>query len=107
MAIQELSEKELDISYAQGLLEAFLDEKLLGTAYSTVQENLKTLVNGVEHYREKYLLIQQDYISLLEKYNQLTALSSGYLQLMQQQKEQIDGLLIEQQREFHRTGNEE
>lgn len=101
--MQELSEKELDISYAQGLLESFLDEKLLKDAYKTVQESLAVLSGGVAHYRDKYVLAQQDYTTLLEKYNQLTALSSQYLGMIERQENEIKNLLVNDQRDFHRT----
>lgn len=97
----ELSEKELDISHVQGFLEEWLKNEPV-----VVKENLQTLIDGVEYYRKKCLDAQEDYSKVLEDYNRLTALSAGYLQHISQQKEQIDGLLIETQREFHRGDNE-
>ncbi len=99
--MEPLSEKELDISHVQGFLEEWLKNEP-----AAVKENLKTLIDGVTYYRKKYLDAQEDYSKVLEKYNQLTALSSSYLGLLSQQKEQIDGLLIETQREFHKPENE-
>lgn len=100
--IQELSENELDISMAQG----FLDEWLKDSP-GAVKDNLKTLADGVTFYRDKFIEIQEGYTKLQENYNQLAALSSSYLALLNQQKEQIDQLLIEEQRDFHRGENKE
>jgi hypothetical protein len=99
--MEPLNEQELDISMGQGFLEEWLKD-----APGAVKDNLKTLADGVSFYRQKYLDAQQDYTELQEKYSQLTALSSSYLALLSQQKEQIDQLLIETQREFHKTESE-
>lgn len=99
--MEPLNEKELDISHVQGFLEEWLKNEP-----AAVKENLKTLIDGVAYYRKKYLDAQEDYSKVLEDYNRLTALSAGYLQHISQQKEQIDGLLIDSQREFHRPENE-
>jgi|ERR1700676_428398 len=102
--IKPLSEFELDISFAQGFVESLIeggneDPKIK----SAMLENIKTLADGIAFYRQKYLEAQEDYDKLLGNYNQLTALSSNYLASLAQQREQIDGLLIETQREFHKS----
>lgn len=89
---------EQDISFAQGFIEEWLKD-----SPAQVKEHLKVLADGVVFYREKFLVVEEDYTKLLDRYNQLTALSSNYLAALSQQKEQIDSLLIETQREFHKT----
>jgi hypothetical protein len=91
-----LSEKELSVSYSQGMLEG-----VLKNAPAPVSAALEDLVSGVAYYKQKYDDMKQDFDNLQSNYNNLTALSAGYLQLMQQQKDQIDQLLIEQQRPYH------
>ena len=98
MEFKPITEQELDISMAKGFLEEWLKE-----SPEAVRDNLKTIVDGVSLYRQKYLDIQEDYNKTLESYNRLTALSSLYLQQISQQKEQIDQLLIDTQRDLHRT----
>ena len=93
----ELSEQELDISYCKAFLEEWLK-----SAPIPVKDSLKTLVDGVAFYRDKYTTVKDDYDILLERYTQLPGLSAGYLQLLQSQKVQIDVLLMEDQREFHK-----
>jgi hypothetical protein len=99
MAIKDLTEKELDTAYAEGLLGGVLEN---ANASETIKEAFNSLVAGAAGYREKYIAVQMDYDSLLEKYNQLTALTSNYLQVIQELRQQVDGLLVETQREFHR-----
>jgi hypothetical protein len=99
--VEQLNEKELDISHVQGFLEEWLKDEPV-----VVKENLQTLIDGVAHYRQRYLDGQEDYARLLENYNRLAGLSAQYLQQAQQQKEQMDQFLIEDQREFHRRDNE-
>lgn len=98
----ESTVEELDISWARGFLDEWLKD-----APPAVKENLDVLTGGVSYYRDKFLAIQEDHAKLQESYNQLTALSASYLGLLNQQKEQIDGLLADSQREFHKTGNGE
>jgi len=99
----EVNDKEMDIAYAG----SFLQEWAYGEKEPTVKlqlvDNVEVLVNGVTYYREKYFVAKEDYQNLLDKYNQLTALSAGYLNLMNQQKQQIDQFLIEGQRDLHKT----
>lgn len=100
--IQPLTEQEQDIAQAQGFLQEWLRNDL-----PQVKDNLKIVIDGIAHYRSKHIEVQQDYSKLLENYNQLTAQSALYLQHISQQKEQIDGLLIETQREFHHENSVE
>jgi hypothetical protein len=96
----QVNDKEMDIAYAG----SFLQEWARGekeTVKLQLADNVETLVNGVTYYREKYFTAKEDYQTLLDKYNQLTALSAGYLNLMNQQKQQIDQFLIEGQRDLH------
>jgi hypothetical protein len=86
---EELFEKEKDIAYAQGFLGSWVPKE------APVREWLAVLIAGVDHYKAKCDAIRQDYQDLLMKYNQLTALSAGYLQHMGQQKELIDQQLTE------------
>ncbi len=94
--LNQLSNEELDLSYAIGFVEAW-NEK----APEQVKQNFKLVTDGVKLYRDKYVAAQQDVIDLRQKYNDLTALSANYLAVIQQLRQQIDGLLIETQREFH------
>lgn len=96
-----LSEKELDISHVQGFLEEWLKNEPV-----QVKDALNVLIQGVEHYRQKYLDAQEDYNVLSENYSRLTSLSAQYLQHAQQQKEQLDQFLADDQREFHRRSDE-
>src|SRR5271166_4506199 len=80
----ELTEKEKDIAYAQGFLGGWTPKE------GPVREWLAVLIGGVDYYREKCAAINEDYLGLLERFNQLTAMSAGYLQLVGQQKELID-----------------
>ena len=66
-------------------------------------DNLKVLSDGVNFYRQKYLDIQEDYARLLDNYNRLTAQSAQFLQYSQELKNQIDQMLVDDQREFHKT----
>lgn len=99
--IQPLGEQELDISLAQGFIEEWLKD-----APTAAKDNLKILIEGVSFYRQRYLDVQEDFIRLQENYNHLTALSAMYLQDIQQQRKQIDAMLIDSQSEFHRTESE-
>lgn len=92
----ELNEKELNIAYSQGMLEG-----VLKNAPPAVKSALEDLVTGVAHYKQKYDEQKQDFDNLQSNYNNLTALSAGYLQLIQELRQQNESLLIETQREFH------
>ena len=85
----EQLEKEKDIAYAQGFLGGWAPKE------QPVREWLAVLIAGVDHYRAKCEAINADYQELLLKYNNLTAVSAGYLQFMGQQKEIIDQQLTE------------
>jgi hypothetical protein len=85
----EQLEKEKDIAYAQGFLGGWAPKE------QPVREWLAVLIAGVDHYKAKCEAINADYQELLVKYNQLTAMSAGYLQLVGQQKELIDQHQVE------------
>lgn len=85
-----------DIAFAQGLLEGWLEK-----APATVLENLKTLVSGVDYWKQKYYEILQQHNTLNSNYVNLTQKSGELLQQMQHQKDQIDELLIETQKDYH------
>jgi hypothetical protein len=87
--MSEQLEKEKDIAYAQGFLGGWAPKE------QPVREWLAVLIAGVDHYRAKCEAINADYQELLLKYNNLTAVSAGYLQFMGQQKEIIDQQLTE------------
>jgi len=99
--LNQLSDDELDLSYAIGFVQEWNDK-----APEQVKENFKLVTDGVTLYRTKYLAAQQDVIDLRSKYNDLTALTANYLATIQQLREQVDGLLIETQREYHKTDPE-
>jgi hypothetical protein len=98
--LPELTEQELDISMAVGFLNEWLKD-----APQAVKDNLKVLSDGVKFYREKYTDTLDDYTTLSVRYSDLTSLSAGYLELIRQQRDQIDQQLIESQREFHKDEN--
>lgn len=99
--LNALSDDELDLSYALGFVEAW-NEK----APEQVKENLKLIAEGIMLYRKKYIAAQEDVIDLRKKYNDLTALSAQYLEVIQQLRDQVAGLLVETQREFHTNKSE-
>jgi hypothetical protein len=99
--IRSLSEVEQDYAFSQGFIEEWLKN-----APSQVKEHLAIFVSGLQAYREKFLSIQEDYDSLLLKYNQLTATSAQYLQFIQTQKQQLDEALIREQQAYHKDGKE-
>src|SRR5271163_3536257 len=85
----ETNQKEKDIAYAQGFLGGWAPKETI------VKEWLGVLISGVDYYREKCEAINEDYQGLLVKFNQLTSMSAGYLQLIQEHKD-----LISQQKEL-------
>jgi dsDNA-binding SOS-regulon protein len=87
-----------DISFATGFIEEWLKN-----APAQVKEHLRVLADGVTLYREMYGNAKDDYDSLLDRYNQLTALSANYLQMIKEQREQMNSLLADGQREFHKA----
>jgi hypothetical protein len=99
--MEPLSEQELDVAMARGFLEEWLKNENV-----VVLDNLKVLADGVAFYRQKYLEQQSDYAILQDHYNRLTAQSAQYLQYIQSQKEQMDQLLIDNQRGLHKPENE-
>ena len=95
--MENLNEQELDISYAQGLLEAWVGYQTSGVR-EQLEDNLKVLVAGIEFYKKKYDNTQGDYILLRDRYDQLTALCSTYLGMIQELRMQNENLLIEQRK---------
>ena len=95
-----LTEQQLDISFAQGLLEGWVDGEKEPTR-TTLRENLKQLTDGIDMYRTSLQTVKTDYALLLERYNNLTSLSAQYLGLISELRQQNQDLLIETQREFH------
>ena len=93
----ELTQKEKDIAYAQGFIGAWIETApaIVKSRAAHGKEWIVVLIDGVDHYREKCAAINEDYQSLLTKFNQLTAMSAGYLQLVGQQKELIDQQIAE------------
>lgn len=96
--LQPLEEMENEIAFSEGFLENWLRT---GNAPPQVLEHLQKLSNGVKFYREKFVSAQEDAADTRTRYDQLTAQTAQYLEHMQQQKDHIDQLLIDQQREFH------
>jgi hypothetical protein len=93
-----LSDKELDISFSQGVIDALLEMSIP----QATKDALKEVNDAVNYYRDKYTTLQEDYTTLQTNYNNLTSLSANYLAMIQQQKSQIDALLIETQRDLHK-----
>src|ERR1017187_4650810 len=101
MTMENLNEQELDISYAQGLLEGWMGWQEPKSVRTQLQDNLKALVAGIEFYKKKYENTQGDYILLRDRYDQLTGLCSQYLGMIQELRTQNEQYLIESQREYH------
>jgi hypothetical protein len=93
--MNQLTDEERDISFSRGFLEEWLKD-----APSQVHEHLKIISDAIDFYRQKYLDAQEDAANIRDKYNQLTALAAQHLQHIQQQKETIDQLLLEQQKSY-------
>lgn len=96
-----LADVEQDFAYSQGFLENWV-EILPENLKTHIKEHINTIINGMKFYRERFTSIQEDLATVRAQYNSLTALTSTYLQTIQQQKEIIDQQLIESQREAHR-----
>jgi hypothetical protein len=99
--VNQLTEVEQDYSFSQGFIEEWLKD-----SPKQVKEHLATLVSGITAYREKYVTIQEDYDKLLQRYNELTAVSAQHLEFMRQQKEQLDEALVREQRQYHTSSAE-
>lgn len=102
--LKPLEEKEMDVAYAIGLVREWLVGAKPPTP-SQVTEAFQEIVTGVYFYREKYITIQQDLIQSQNNYNSLAGQSVLYLEQIQQQKQHIDQLLIDDQRQFHKQEN--
>jgi hypothetical protein len=92
-----MSDQELDIHFAIGFVREWLR-----TAPEQVIQHLDEIISGVDFYRQKHKLLDEDYQILNKRYNDLTALSAGYLQMIQEQRSQMDQLLIDSQRDLHK-----
>ena len=92
-----MSDQELDIHFAIGFVREWLR-----TAPEQVIQHLDEIISGVEYYRQKHNTLNEDYQILNKRYNDLTALSAGYLQMIQEQRSQMDQLLIDSQRDLHK-----
>jgi hypothetical protein len=99
--LKELTSVDQDAAFAKGILEGWLSGKLPPVAPPQILAYLKDLTDGLDSYRERYLVVQEDYSTLLERYNALTVQAAQYLEFSRQQKEQLDEYLLEGQREFH------
>lgn len=94
--LKPLTNAEEDYGFSEGFLREWLKN-----APKQVVDHLDTLIAGISAYREKYLTAQEVNKDTQDRYNQLTVLSAQYLQQIQQQKQQIDQLLVESQKDFH------
>jgi len=100
LQLNPVTESEQDVSYSIGFLEHWFadDTKLTNLAKLQLLGHVKTLAEGIKMYRDKYLQTQEDLLKVRQDYNNLTGLSASYLQLLDQQKQQLDQYLIEEQR---------
>lgn len=96
MTLAPLDDKAKDIAFSQGLLEEWTK-----TQPPQIADYMKTLVSGVDYWREKYTKIAEDYQQLYGNYTNLTVTYGQLLQEMQFLREQNTELLVEQQKEFH------
>ena len=94
--MNDIPEKELDIHFSIGFLQEWLKD-----APIQVKQYLDHIISGVDYYRQKLKDSEEDLEILTTRYNQLTALSAGYIQLIQEQRQQIETFQIEEQRPFH------
>lgn len=94
--MDNLTEQELNIGYAESFLEEWEKD-----APQQVKENLKLIVDGIEHYRQKYQSAQESYAVLQTRYDQLVGLSAQYLGVINELREQNQQLLVENQRPDH------
>jgi chromosome segregation ATPase len=95
-------EVEKNFAYAEGFVENYLK---LQKSPVQVLEQLRTLTEGVQYYRDKVSQAEEDLNKLQTLYNSLTAQSAQYLEFMRQQKETIDQHLIDTQRDLHDENN--
>lgn len=95
--LKELTEQDKNIFLAVGFTREWLKD-----APIQVKEHLELVATGVKDYRTKYVEQQEVNIDLQTKYNELAAVSAGYLSEIQILRGQIDELLVEQQRPLHK-----
>ena len=94
--MNDIPKKELDIHFSIGFIQEWLKD-----APGQVNEYFNDIISGVDYYRQKLKDSEEDLQILTTRYNQLTALSAGYLQLIQEQRQQIETFQIEEQRPYH------
>lgn len=94
--LDPLDEKSKDIAFAQGLLEEWAKSQI-----PQIADYLKTLISGIDYWREKYVKISEDHQQLYGNYTNLTVTYGQLLQEMQFLRDQNTELLVEQQKEFH------
>lgn len=94
--LDQLDEKSKDIAFAQGLLEEWAK-----TQIPQIADYLKTLINGIDYWRDKYIKVAEDHQQLYGNYTNLTVTYGQLLQEMQFLRDQNTELLIETQKEFH------
>lgn len=99
--LKELTDRDKDIFMAVGFLETWLTSEP-----AQVKENLGLVSAGVKEYRQLYVQQQELNVDLQTKYNDLTAVSAGYLAEIQNLRQQMEELLVETQRPTHRIVNE-
>ena len=100
--LKPLTEQDNNIGYAIG----FVGEWMGPNAPLQVEEHFKLIVQGVKDYRDKYIDEQINFANLQTKYNELTAVSAGYLAEIQRLPLELDEQLVEDQRPFHKTENQ-
>lgn len=100
--LKPLEEKEIDVAYDIGLVREWLAGAKNPATPDQITEAFQEIVTGINFYREKYIMIQQDLIQLQNNYNALAGQSALYLEQIQQQRQHIDQLLIDDQREVHK-----
>lgn len=99
--LKPLEEKEIDVAYSIGLVREWLAGAKPPTP-GQVTEAFQEIITGINFYRERYIMIQQDLIQSQNNYNALAGQSAIYLEQIQQQKYHIDQLLIDDQRQLHK-----
>jgi len=94
--LEPLEDKAKDIAYAQGVLEGWVQDYP-----DQLKDYVKTVSDGIEYWRKKYVDLQIAYKEVQQNYTNLTVTYGQALQQLQHLKDQNDELLIEQQKEFH------
>lgn len=100
--LKPLEMKEMDVSYAIGLVRHWLETDTNPKA-KQVLEHFQEVVTGVNFYRERYITMQQLIVEKQHLYDALMGQSALYLQAIQTKQDTIDQLLAESQREYHKS----